>query len=310
MTDNTMKAVRFHDYGGPEVLVIDQIPQPVPGDGQVLIRVHVAAVNPADWKIRAGYFKQFMPMTLPVTPGLEGAGVVAAVGAGVTQFKPGDAIFGPFTGSNAEYAVAPASDVFLKPANLSFEQAATVPVGALTAWAAVIETAQVQKGQRVLVHGAAGGVGLYAAQLARWKGAHVTGTASTGNAAFVRSLGVDEVIDYSHTAFETVVHDLDAVIDTVGGDLAERSLKVIRRGGIFVTVAGRIDPEMGQALGIRASNAGRTGTDKLNEIVKLIETGQVKTPVGKVFEMADIRKAHELSQAGHGAGRIVLHIGG
>lgn len=308
MAENSMNAVRFHDYGGPEVLVVEQVPQPVPGAGQVLIRVHVAAVNPADWKIRAGYFKQFMAISLPIIPGLEGAGVVTSVGTGVTQFKPGDAVFGPFSASYAEFAVAPAGEVFSKPASLSFEQAATVPVGALTAWAAVIETAHVEKGQRVLVHGAAGGVGLYATQLARWKGAHVTGTASTGNVAFVRSLGVDEVIDYNSTLFETVVHDQDAVIDTVGGDLAERSLKVIRRGGIFVTVAGRIDPEAGQAQGIIATNAGRATPDKLLEIVKLIEAGQVKPAVGKVFQMSDVRKAHELSQTGHGTGRIVLMI--
>ena len=275
----------------------------------MLIRVHAAGVNPADWKYRAGFLKQFMPLSMPWTPGLEGAGVVEALGPGVTQFRPGEAVYGPFLGAYAEYALAPASDLQFKPDRLSFEEAASVPVGALTAWSAVIDTANVQPGQRVLVQGAAGGVGIYAVQLARWKGAQVVGTASSANVDFVRALGA-EAIDYSAGPFEQVVHDVDVVIDTVGGDLHQRSLKIIRRGGMLVTVAGRLAEDFGKSEGVRATSAGRTSRARLEEITQLIEQGKLKPVVYKVFPLDEARQAQELSETGHGRGRIVLRIAG
>lgn len=308
MSDSMMRAVRAHDFGGPEVLNLEEAPRPNPGEGQVLIRIVTAGVNPADWKMRAGLYKSFQSLPLPWTPGLEGAGVVDTLGAGVSQFQVGQAVFGFISGAYAEYAAAPVEKLQPKPAQLTFEEAAGVPVGSLTAWGALIDTAQVQAGQRVLVHGAAGGVGLFVVQLARWKGAHVIGTASTANVEFVRSLGADEVIDYSKTSFETEVHDLDIVIDTVGGDLPERSLKVLRSGGILVTVAGRLAPDFGKAQGVRATSAGRAPVNNLGQIVQLIEAGKIKPVVGKVFPLEQARQAQELSQTGHGRGRIVLHI--
>jgi NADPH:quinone reductase-like Zn-dependent oxidoreductase len=305
-----MKAVQIQDYGGPEALHVAEVEKPQPSAGQVLIRLYAAGVNPADWKYASGAYRAFMPLTMPWTPGIEGAGVIEALGSGVTGFQVGQAVFGGFFGSYAEYAVAPATDVQPKPANLSFEQAATVPVGALTAWGAVIDTAQVQAGQRVLVHGGAGGVGLYAVQLARWKGAHVIATASAHNAGLVRELGAEQVLDYNAAPFETLVHDLDAVIDTVGGDLVERSLKTLRRGGIFVTVAGRPTPELGQDLGVRAVSTGRTPMENLRQIASLLEEGKLRPVVGKVFPLEEARQAFELSQTGHGRGRILLHIAG
>jgi NADPH:quinone reductase-like Zn-dependent oxidoreductase len=261
--NKTMKAARIADYGGPEQIVIEQVPVPEPSKGHVLVRLKAAGVNPADWKMRSGYFKQRMPLPFPWVPGLEGAGIVEAVGADVTTLKPGQAVFGSINNSYAEYAVAAATDLFDKPERLSFEEAASVPVGALTAWQAVVEEAEVQAGQRVLVHGGAGGVGLYVVQLAKWKGAHVIATASSANADFVRSLGAETVIDYRTTKFEDVVHDVDAVIDTVGGDLIARSLRVIKQGGVFVTVAGMVDPEEGLARGIRATSSRRGDASKL-----------------------------------------------
>jgi NADPH:quinone reductase-like Zn-dependent oxidoreductase len=308
MSNKTMQAARIADYGGPEQIKIEQVPVPEPGEGQVLIRLKATGVNPADWKMRAGYFKQFMPLPFPWIPGLEGAGVVESVGPGVTAVKPGQAVYGPFSNSYAEYVVAPTADVFAKPEPLSFEEAASVPVGALTAWQAVMEEAEVQPGQRVLIHGGAGGVGLYAIQFAKWKGAHVTATASSANAEFVRSLGAEAVIDYQTTRFEDVVKDLDAVIDTVGGDLVGRSVRVIKPGGIFVTVAGMVDPEEGQARGIRATSSRRADTVKLQQISDLLQSGQVVPKVGKVFSLAQARQAQELSQTGHGQGRIILRI--
>jgi NADPH:quinone reductase-like Zn-dependent oxidoreductase len=170
----------------------------------------------------------------------------------------------------------------------------------------VIEAAKVQAGQRVLVHGAAGGVGLFAVQFARWKGAHVIGTASAGNAEFVRSLGAERVIDYTAAPFETVVHDLDVVVDTVGGEMPERSWQVLRPDGILVSIAARLSPEAGQAHGVRAMSAGRAATEKLSQISELLESKQIAPVVGALFPLAEARRAHELSQTRHGRGRIVL----
>lgn len=272
------------------------------------MRLHAAGVNPADWKLRAGYMKQYRPVPMPWRPGLEGAGLVEELGPGVTQFKKGDAVYGPMQGAYAEYAVAAAGELQPKPARLNYEEAASVPVGALTAWGSVIDTANVQSGQRVLVQGAAGGVGLFAVQLALWKGAQVFGTTSAPNVAFVRSLGA-QAIDYSAGPFEQKVQDVDAVIDTVGGDLPQRSLKVLRRGGIFVTVAAQVPQDFGQAEGIRFSRGGRASPERLKDISQLIEEGRLRAEVYKVFPLAEARQAQELSQTGHGRGRIVLRIG-
>ncbi|HEY3344721.1 MAG TPA: NADP-dependent oxidoreductase [Anaerolineaceae bacterium] len=308
MLNITMQAISVHDYGGPEVLVLEQVPRPQPQPGQVLIHVFAVGVNPADWKFRSGFMKQYMPLSFPWIPGLEGAGTVEAIGEGVTNFQLGQAVYGAFTSSYAEYAVAAEGDVQPIPDDLSFEQAASVPVGALTAWGAVIDAAQVQSGQRLLVHGAAGGVGSYALQLARWKGAHVIGTASARNVEFVRSLGAEGVIDYHAAPFETVVRDLDVVIDTVGGDLPERSLKVLRPGGKLVTIAARLPPDMGKDQGIKAMNAGRAAPGTLKQISELIETKDLTPVVGAVFPLAEARQAHEQSETGHGRGRIILKI--
>ncbi len=307
MSDKTMQAIRAHDYGGPEVLVLEQAPRPEPKADEVLIRVRAAGVNPADWKYRSGAYKQFMPLQFPWTPGLDGSGTIESVGANVTAFKKGDEVYGIIAGSYAEYALAKANEIQRKPASLTFEEAASLPVGALTAWGA-IETAKVKNGQRVLVHGAAGGVGAYVVQLARWKGAHVTGTASTRNVEFVRSLGAENVIDYSATRFETVVHDMDVVIDTVGGDLAERSFQVLRPGGIYVTVAGRLAEDAGKAQKITAVSGGRASPENLKQISELINTKKLKPVTSKVFPLAEARQAHELSQTGHGRGRIILQV--
>jgi NADPH:quinone reductase-like Zn-dependent oxidoreductase len=310
MSDKVMQAVRAHDYGSPDVLQLEQAPVPEPGADQVLIRLQATGVNPVDWKSRAGMYKQFWPLQFPWTPGIDGAGTIEAVGANVTQFKKGQAVFGIVIGGYAEYALAQAGDVQPKPEKLSFEEAASIPLGALTAWAAVVDAANVQAGQQVLIHGGAGGVGLYAVQLARGKGAHVTATASARNLDFVRSLGAENVIDYNATRFEDVLKDLDAVIDTVGGDLVARSLKVLRPGGVFVTVAARPAEDAGKAQNIRVVSAGRASTNHLKEISGLIEAGKLKPVVGTVFPLGDARKAQDLSQAGHGRGRIILKIGG
>lgn len=307
MSDGSMHAIQIADYGGPEVLKYIETPIPQPGEGQVLVRLHAAGVNPADWKMRAGLMKQFRPVPMPWTPGLEGAGVVAALGPGVTRFQTGQAVYGAMMATYAEYALASASDLQPKPGRLSFEEAASVPVGALTAWGALFDTANIQPGQQVLVHGAAGGVGLYAVQLARWKGAQVFGTASRANVDFVRALGA-EAIDYSAGPFEEKVEDVDVVIDTVGGDIPQRSLQVLRRDGIFVTIAAQLPADFGRAEGIRAARGGRAAEARLKDISQLIEEGKIKAAVARVFPLTEARQAQALSQTGHGRGRIVLHI--
>ena len=309
MSNTTMQAIQAHDYGGPEVLILEQAPRPEPNADQVLIRLKATGVNPADWKYRSGAYKQYVPLTFPWTPGLEGSGVVEAVGENVTTLKKGDEVYGIITGGYAEYALALASEVQPKPASLTFEEAAALPMGTLTAWGAVIDTANVQAGQRVLVHGAAGGVGSYAVQLAKWKGAHVTGTASADNLEFVQSFGAEDVIDYNATRFENMLKDLDAVIDTVGGDLPERSFQVIRPGGLFVTIAAMLPEDAGKIQNIRAMSAGRASIDKLKQVSELIEAKELQPVVGEVFPLSEARQAQELSQTGHGRGRIILQIG-
>jgi NADPH:quinone reductase-like Zn-dependent oxidoreductase len=308
MSKTTMHAIHAHEYGGPEVLEYEETQRPQPDADQVLIRLKAAGVNPADWKMRAGMYKQFMQLQFPWMPGLEGAGIIEAVGANVTSFKKGEEVYGIVTGGYAEYALAKANEIQPKPAGLTFEEAAALPVGVLTAWGA-IEAAQVESGQRVLVHGAAGGVGAYVVQLARWKGAHVTGTASAANKDFVLSLGAENVIDYQATPFETVLRDVDVVIDAVGGDLPERSFQVLRPGGVFVTVAARLAEDAGKAQNVKAMGVGRAPAENLKRVSDLIEAGQLKPVTGAIFSLADARQAQELSQTGHGRGRIILQIG-
>lgn len=308
MSDMMMQVIKVHDYGSSDELKLESVARPVPQAEQVLVHIYAAGVHPADWKYRGGQYKAFMPLTFPWTPGIDGAGVVEAVGPGVRDFQPGQAVYGRMSASYAEYALVLAANLVPKPANLSFDQAAAVPVGALTAWAAVVDGANVQPGQRMLVQGAAGGVGLFAVQLAQWKGAHVIGTASANNADFVRSLGAEQVIDYQAGPFEKAVHDLDAVIDTVGGDISERSLHVLRPDGVFVTVAGMPPEQQAKALGVRIGTAGRPGADVLHQISQLIEAGKLRPVVGKVFPLAQAAKASALGETGHGRGRIILHI--
>jgi NADPH:quinone reductase-like Zn-dependent oxidoreductase len=309
MTENTMRAARFHSYGPPENLVVETVPRPQPKEGEVLVRVHAVGVNPFDWKLRKGLMQAFMPLALPVTPGVDLTGVVEAVGPGVTGFQPGQAVFGGGSATYAEYAIAKAVDLAPKPASLTFDQAAALPTGARTAWLAIFGAGDLQPGQTLLVHGAAGGVGAYAVQFGRWKGAHVIGTVSAANVEFVRSLGAETVIDYGSTPFESVVRDVDVVLNTVGGDLEGRSWQVLRPGGIYVTIVGRPNEEAAKQHGVRAATPPRqAGGPVFQKIGELIESGDVVPVIHRVFRLAEVAQAHALSETGHGRGRIVLHV--
>jgi NADPH:quinone reductase-like Zn-dependent oxidoreductase len=303
-----MQAVRIHDYGGPEVLVLEDAPRPQAGEGQVLVRMRAAGVNPADSGYRSGAYSQFMTLQFPWTPGLEGAGTVESVGPDVNEFQAGQEVYGFVAGGYAQFALAKLNDLQGKPSNLSMEEAAAAPMGATMAWAALIDAAQVEEGQSVLIHGAAGGIGSYATQLAHWKKAYVIGTTSKDNLAFVRSLGAQMAADYRETPFEAVVHDVDVVIDTVGGDVLQRSWAVIRPGGVLVTVAGRVSPEAGKAHGIRSASVMRPPFANHKQISELLASGTIVPTIRQVFPLAEARAAQELSETKHGRGRIVLTI--
>ncbi len=308
-----MKAIIVRRYGGPEELTLETLPVPTPGADEALIRVKAAGVGPWDALLRTG--TSGIPQTLPLTPGSDVAGIVERAGAGATDLKPGDAIFGvtnpSFTGGYAEYALASAASIALKPASLSFLQAASVPVVAVTAWQMLFDCAHVTGGQTVLVHGAAGNVGAYAVQLARWADAHVVAVAGTGDEDFVRSLGAERVIDFRTQAFQDEVSGVDVVIDTVGGDVQERSFAILRRGGSLVSSVSQPSQELAQRYGVNVSFfIVKVEKAQLAQIGRLIEDGSLKTDVGTVLPLSDARRAHEMlaGTVPHARGKIVLSV--
>ncbi len=309
----TMQAIRFHSYGGPEVLVSEEIPRPRPDAGEVLIKVHAAGVNPLDWKVRAGLRRDWLRHRLPLIPGWDVCGTVEETASDVTDFKVGDAVFGlldfMYNGAYAEYVAAPARYLARKPKSLDFLQAGAVPLASLTAWQSLFDVADLQSGQTALIHAASGGVGSFAVQFAKWKGARVFGTASADNAGFLRELGVDEAIDYRSTRFEEVAHDVDMVFDTIGEDTQKRSWQVLKKGGILVATLGITSPEEAEKRGVRGEGV-RVHPDaaELSKIASLIDDGTVKPSVNTVFPLAKAAKAHELSQSHHAKGKIVLKV--
>jgi NADPH:quinone reductase-like Zn-dependent oxidoreductase len=304
-----MKAIRIHARGGPEAFVYEDAPQPQPGNGEVLVRVHAAAVTPTElvwattWATATGE-----PRRLPVILGHEFSGVVAAVGGGVTDVPVGSSVYGLNDwfrdGAWAEYCVARAGEVAPKPSSVDHFASAITPLSALTAWQGLFERARLRAGERVLIHGAAGAVGMFAVQLARWRGASVIGTASAHNVAFVRGLGADEVIDYRAVRFEEIAREMDVVFDTVGGDTLERSWGVLKPGGRLVTIAASVertsDPREREAFFIV-----RPDREQLNEIARLLDAGQLRPVVDRVFPLAEARQAFEHKPA---RGKAVLSV--
>jgi NADPH:quinone reductase-like Zn-dependent oxidoreductase len=307
----TMQAVRFHSYGGPEVLVLEAVDRPKIGAGEVLIRVHSAGVNPLDWKVRAGHLKGWMQHQLPLIPGWDVSGVVEAVAPDVTAFKVGDAVYGMLdfmrNGAYAEFVAARTLHVAPKPSAVDHIRAGAVPLASLTAWQSLFEVAGLKPGQTVLIHAAAGGVGHFAVQLAKWKGAKVIGTASASNRRFLRELGADEVIDYHNTKFEEAVHDVDVVLDTMGGDTQKRSWPVMRKGGILVATLGISSPDAPRQHGVRGEGIFvHPDASQLTQIAAMIDAGKLKPAVTITLPLAQAARAHELSEAGHVRGKIVL----
>lgn len=306
-----MKAVVIKEYGKADVLKYEEVEKPAPKVDEVLIKVKIAAVNPVDWKIRDGLGEMF-GMKLPLILGCEVSGKVESVGANVKNFKAGDEVFaylGSHEGGYAEYVCAKEIETSKKPENIDFENAAAIPVGALTAWQAMFEKGNLQSGQKVLIHAAAGGVGSMAVQLAKAKGAYIIGTASGKNEQFVKDLGVDEFIDYTKQKFETVVKDVDVVLDTIGGDTQERSFQVLKKGGVLVTLVQPPSPESAEKYGVKAEMLNmQPNAEQLAEITELAANGKLKTHVETVLQFSEIVKAHELSEAGKTRGKIVLKM--
>ena len=303
-----MKAIVIHSSGGPEVLKYEDAPRPEPKDDEVLIRVMAAAVNPVDVFIREGRSDQF-----PLIPGMDVAGVVEQVGNKVTKFKRGDAIYAYLSfdeqGGYAEFAVAKQDHAALKPKSIDFEQAAAVPLAATTAWQALIEKAGLTAGQTVLIHGGSGGVGTFAVQIAKARGAKVIATASTANQDLLKQLGVDQPIDYTTTKFEDVVKDVDVVLNAVRGDTLARSYGAVKKGGIIVSITGQPDPVELEKHGIRGTGLGAQPDAKvLEELAKLIDAGKITPIVSAVMPLIDVAKAHQQIASRHTRGKVVLKV--
>ncbi|MFF3611808.1 NADP-dependent oxidoreductase [Streptomyces sp. NPDC002580] len=313
-TVNTMRAISQHALGGPEVLEEVTLERPAPRPNEILVRVRAAGVNPTDWKHRAtGGFLGEPPFIL----GWDVSGVVEATGIGVAAFEPGDEVFGmlsyPFGhGSHAEYVSAPARAFTHKPSVIDHIQAAALPLVSLTAWQALTERADVRPGQRVLIHAAAGGVGHVAVQIAKARGAYVIGTASAGKHEYLRSIGVDEPIDYTAVDFAETVRDVDVVLDTIGGETGVRSLRVLRPGGVAVSILPVGSDEFydeAKRLGVRAVrmlvDADRTG---MRAVADLVEKGALRPTIAGTFALADAAEAHALGDTGRTTGKLVLVV--
>ncbi len=312
-----MKAAVLRNYGGPEALTYGEIERPEPGLGQVLVRVHAASVNPMDWKVRQGYLASFVQYELPMVPGVDFSGTVAAVGPGVSYVAIGDEVFGQqdFSrrfGTFAEYVVVDATRLAHKPTTLDHVHASAVPVAGLAAWHALIAPGliEIKAGQTILIHAAAGGVGSFAVQLAKWKGARVIGTGSAASETFIRKLGADQFIDYKEQRFENVAWNVDAVLDNVGDDTVARSWKSLRPGGVLASVAAQnLTPPPDAPKGVRGVNAmGSAALPELKQLGDLIDKGTVKVQVTKVLPLSEAGTATGLVQAGHSRGKLALKI--
>jgi NADPH:quinone reductase-like Zn-dependent oxidoreductase len=310
----TMRAARIHSYGDPSGVKITQAPRPEPGSGQILIRVKAAGVNPLDWMVAEGKARSWLDHRLPLTLGWELSGIVEKLGADAGLFKPGDEVFGMIDlsgdGADAEFAVSAEKNLASKPRALDFPGAAAIPVAALTAHQALFDAAELRAGQTVLIHAAAGGVGSMAVQLAKARGARVIGTASgPEHINLIRKLGCDDAIDYAASRFEDHVHDVDVVLDPVGGDSQRRSFRVLKKGGVLVALTEEPRQDLAREKGVRATMIGvKPNGERLAEIGKLIEDGKLRPVVNALFPLMDIKNALELSRSGHAGGKIVLTI--
>ncbi len=309
-----MKAIRIHAYGGHEQMLLEDAPIPSCGANDVLVRVVAAGINPIDWKIRAGAMAQAVPKSFPITLGCDAAGVVSAVGGAATGFKTGDEVFfyAEFArgGSYAEYVAVDASQVAQKPRTVPFAAAAALPTPGQAAWTALMDTAKVESGMRVLIHGGAGALGSVAVQLAKTQGLYVLATASGEGVELVKSLGADEVIDYRQQRFQDVVKHVDVVLDTLGGPTQDASWATLKPGGILVATAMPPSAERAAAAGVRAAFVFTPPRGAvLAQLAQRVDAGLLRLLVGQEFALADAAQAHRLGESGQARGKMILHVG-
>jgi NADPH:quinone reductase-like Zn-dependent oxidoreductase len=307
----TMKAIIAHEYGGPEVLKYEDVPLPEPKENEILVRVIASGVNPADPLILNGKYAKEFGTHLPLILGYDMAGIVVETGAKVTKLKVGDPVYAYLLwgGGWAEYCVSNEGESAIKPKSLSFVEASAVPLAALTAWQALLDIGKIEGGQTVLIHGGSGGVGSFAIQIAKARGARVIATASTANQDLLKQLGADVAIDYTKQKFEDVAHDVDLVLDPVGRDTLARSYDVVKKGGIVVTIVSRCDETELRKHEIRgASLSSHPDSAELGEITKLIDGGKIKPIVTEVLPLTDAAKADAQAETHHTRGKIVLKI--
>ena len=306
-----MQAVVAHEYGAPDVLKLEQVPRPKPNDDEALVRVIASSVNPADpLTLRGKYAKEF-GTHLPLIPGYDIAGVVQKTGANIRKLKVGDAVYGypTFGGGWADYVAVKEWEVGPKPKSLNFVEAAAVPMGALTAWQALVDVAELQPGQTILIHGGSGGVGSFAVQIAKARGARVIATASTANQELLKQLGADVAVDYTKTSFEDVAKDVDAVLDPVGKETLSRSYGVVKKSGIVMSLVARPDPAELQKHEIRGAGISvHPDTADLTEIAQLVDGGKIKPVVTEVLSLNDAVKAQQQAATHHTRGKVVLRI--
>ena len=310
----TGRAVRIAAFGGPEVLRVEQVPIPQPVDDEVLVRVHAASVNPVDGKTRAGEFPPVGEDALPVVLGRDLAGTIEAVGTRAhNMLSHGDRVFAFIDfdrGAQADYVVVKAIELCAIPEGMTMTTAAAIPLAGMTAWQGLFDHGGVEAGQRVLIHGGAGGVGQFAVQLAKWKGAEVIATAGTDDIERVRALGADRAVDYRNERFEDVVRDVDCVFDLVGGETQKRSWAVLKRGGILVSTLAEPDAETARSLGVRAAPRwlARPNTVQLGQIADLVAAGTVRIAVSDTYPLEQVAAAQQRLEDGHVAGKIVLTL--
>jgi len=303
----------IHKYGGPEELKYEDMPEPVINQDDVLIRVYSTSVNPIDWKVRQGMRKEGTQRSFPLILGWDVSGVIEKAGSGVTNFKIGDEVYGrPDTtrnGTYAEYVAVRAGEIYFKPKTTGHALAAAVPLAGLTAWQGLFDHGKLKPGQKILIHGAAGGVGTYAVQLAKWRGAYVIGTASGKNASFLKELGASEVIDYKNEHFEEKLKDIDVVFDTIGGETQANSIKVLKSGGILVSTVGIRDMDALKPKGLHGEQyMAKSLPDQLKQLAELIDAGKIKPVIAQQLSLKEAAKAHRISEEGHTRGKIVLNV--
>jgi NADPH:quinone reductase-like Zn-dependent oxidoreductase len=307
-----MKTLRIHSFGGPSVLKFEDLPIPELGEEELLVRVMAASVNPVDYKIREGRYPAVKANRLPYVPGRDIAGIVEAAGGLVDDWRAGDEVYAMLDiehGGYSEFALVTADEAAHKPRSLDFVAAASVPLAGLTAWQGLFRYGELQGGQRVLIHGGAGGVGHFAIQFAKARGAYVITTVSNEHIDFVRSLGADEVIDYKQQRFETVAKNVDLVLDLIGGETQERSWGVLKRGGALVSTLTEPSQERAKALGLRAMRyTVKESGAELEEIGRLIDAGKVKPKITKTFRFSEAANAQQYVEEGHTEGKVVLKI--